>query len=249
MKKKIKPRIHSEKTTKKAAWNRYQYPVGLIDTSSFQGRVAWWNYASLAKTRPKEPLGLDCVAQHVGWSDVVAVGMTQNWEIEKLRLASKSVLHVTMSPYLAWVMAENKGLWCETVYMPSGLACDFTFPEANWVLVKILEVSDNPWNWLEAAQQNATEWVYVLVDRALKRRLHDIHPRDVLDKFDPAEWDCELLLMEDNTWISPANKIFNVMMDRMIVPMLFRRKPTSAESSLLDNSCTAFALPQSSPPG
>ena len=219
-----KPRLQSKAITKKAVWNRYKYPVGLIDTSAFVGRVAWWNYASLSKTRPTEPLGFDMVAQHVGWSDVVAVGLTQNWEIEKLRQASKSILHVTMSPYLAWAMSEKKGLWCETIYIPSGLSCDFAFPEANWVLTKILEISDNPWNWLEAAQRNTSDWIYILVDRALKRRLHDIHPRQILEKFDGDEWTCEILLMETNEWIGPRNKIFGVMMNRAIVPILFRRK-------------------------
>lgn len=228
---KKKPRLQSREITKKAAWNRYNYPVGLIDTSAFSGRVAWWNYASLAKTRPKEPLGLDLLAQHVGWSDVVAVGLTQNWEIEKLRLASSTSLHVTLSPYLAWVMSEKKGLWCSTVYVPAGLACDFAFPEGNWVFIKIMEIAEAPWLWIEAAQRNASEWVYVLIDRALKRRLHDIHPVDLCERFPREEWFHETLLMEDNLWITPSSKIWKPALNRMCVPMLFRRKSIPAENS------------------
>lgn len=229
--KKKRPRLQSRHVTKRAAWNRYKYPTGLIDTSAFRGRVAWWNYASLAKTTPSEPLGFDLLAQHVGWSDVVAIGLNQNWEIEKLRLASKTILHVTLSPYLAWVMSEKKDLWCSTVYIPPGLACDFVFPDANWVLLKTLEITESPWLWIEAAQRNAEEWIYVLVDRATKRRLHDIHPVDVIEKFPESEWSCETLLMEDNEWINSGSKIWTPALERMFVPMLFRRKLTIAENS------------------
>lgn len=230
-----KPRLASREISKKIIWNRYRYPTGLIDTTSFQSKVCWWNYAALSKTSPNEPLGLDLLARHCGWSDCVAVGLTQNWEVEKLKLAARNVLHVALSPYLAWVMSQKKNLWCQTVYIPASLSCDFAFPEANWVLLKILEIADAPWSWLETAQNNTEDWIYVLVDRALKRRLHDIHPQHVLEKFSESEWTCELLLMESQEWIGPESKIWIPMLERKVVPMLFRRKQNDSERRSLSS--------------
>lgn len=139
-----------------------------------------------------------------------------------------------MSPFLAWVMATRYERWESSGYLPAGLAIDFVPPGFNWIFLKTLELSENPGDWLSAAEANAEHWIYIVTDSSIRRRLHEIDPLWIVSEF--PEWEPRVLLWEEQQWITPESVLWTAVMARDKVGLLLMRKSDKPTSMSLSGS-------------
>lgn len=218
---------------------RHEYPLGLADVGEFPSRVSFWNYAALLRSTRSESFGLECVSEVYpgrdpshGRQPVVSVGTAQNYEIEALEALFPKVLHIALSPFLAWAMATRYERWDQTAYLPPNMARDFVPPGHNWVFLKTLEMVEDPGEWLAAASENSEHWIYIVTDRSLRRRIGDIDPEWIVRELS-GDWEPRALLWEEQTWINPQSVIWRAALARDKAGLLLMRRdePVSTASS------------------
>jgi hypothetical protein len=73
--------------------------------------------------------------------------------------------------------------------MTSCAAKMFAKGEYNWVFHRILDITEDPMEWLAAAKENAKDWVLISLNLFHARKMTEVDAAAVMDEFSQYRWD------------------------------------------------------------
>lgn len=103
--------------------------------------------------------------------------------------------------------------------MTSCAAKMFAKGQYNWVFHQILDITEDPIEWLAAAKRNAKDWVFISLNLFHARKMTEVGASMVMNEFTANEWDrfvyredtldyVELDSPEGRTWSTSTKACF-----------------------------------------
>jgi hypothetical protein len=203
---------------------------GATDTSIFEGRCAFWSYACVG--RPSAEFDrISRVAHHYPGKDkwhskgsVFVVGAYADEEAKSIEGTFQDAIFCHLCPLHIWNSGTRYGRIENITYMRPCAAASFGVGKYNWILHNVLERTDCPKDWLEAARVAVLHWVYIGLDGACPRRLSDVSGKDLTDVFNKDEWDRFVFSPEWREWIPLSDPHGRIWSAALRPGFLFLRK-------------------------